>query len=84
MSTYTEVIQLIGEIDRIISAQAQQLEGASSSTSELMDLVQSGIDGAPSKHVGDVKSGIDGTRNAFREALSALSNAQAAIRALSA
>ncbi len=60
MSSYSEVIGLIVEINRIITAQAQRIELTASSTSQLMDLVMSSIDGAPSKYVPDVKSGITG------------------------
>ncbi|MDR0514528.1 MAG: hypothetical protein LBG81_05135 [Coriobacteriaceae bacterium] len=79
MSQYTEVIAIIMEINRMISQQGQQIEATQRQTSELMDLVHEGIDGSPSKHVSDVKQGIDQVREAFKKALSALGEAQAAV-----
>jgi hypothetical protein len=83
MSQYTEVIGIIIEINRMITTQAQQIEGTQQQTAQLMDLVQNGIDGSPSKHVSDVKQGIEDVRGAFDKALSALSDAQGAVQRVS-
>jgi methyl-accepting chemotaxis protein len=82
MSQYTELIGLMGELNRTIQAQANNIENTSGGTNELMDLVSSNIDGAPSSYVNDVKSGIEDVRKAFSDAIDALGEAQAAVYAL--
>jgi methyl-accepting chemotaxis protein len=83
MSQFSELLGLIGEANRAIEAQANNIENTSKGTQELMDLVSSNIDGAPSSYVDEVKAGIDDVRKAFSDAIDALSEAQAAMYSLS-
>jgi len=82
MSLYGEFQEDANGILQIIREAYDEIENASSSTDEVMDMVQANIDGAPSGHVDSVKNGISEVRQSFSNALSALESADTAMRAL--
>jgi hypothetical protein len=74
---------VIGELNRVIQAQGNQIAQVSQSTGGLMQSVVDDIDGTGSKHSDDVKAAIEDAKRAFDDALSKLDDARSAMYTLS-